>query len=187
MSYGLEDLEELFAYLSSLGVKIAIVGSTALQYHMGVRRFEEDLDLFVYEGSILDQEDRVRRDLSRKGWDIGSTELSTPKIIIRRNEREIEVEIYENIYDLYIPIEMIERAREVKIGSSMVKILLPEQYIVLKARAGREKDLEDLRVISDMIREGRLRISTSIMREMISLFEDERVILSRLRSVGIKI
>ncbi|MEL9929320.1 MAG: nucleotidyltransferase [Sulfolobales archaeon] len=187
MVYELEDLSELFSYLESLGVRLAIIGSTSLQYHMGIRKFEDDLDLFVYEGSLLLEEERLRSDLARLGWDVGLTEFSTPKVIMRRGDEEIEVELYENIHDFYIPLELIERARDITVKDHRLKILLPEQYLVLKARAGRDKDLEDLRVYSDMIKEGKLRISISLIRENASLFEEERIIISRLRSSGIKI
>lgn len=189
MEYRLEDVADLLSFLvRGLGLKIAVIGSTALYYHTGARRFSEDLDLYVYEGSIIDREESLRQYCVEKGCDVGATDLGTPKLAVKRGDEEIEIEIYENIFDFYIPIEMIEKSRDVRIGDSEIKILLPEYYIVLKARTGSEADIEKLALVSDLVRENRLRINTALVREAASLFEGEdKMILSRIRSIGIRV
>lgn len=189
MEYSLNDLTDLFNILiKELGLNIAIIGSVALYYNIGEKRFNEDLDLFIYKGSILEQEDRLREICYKKGWDFGLTEFGTPKITVRKDEYEIEIEIFENIYDFYIPQEIIERSRDIKIGDLIIKMILPEHYVVLKARTGSSKDIEKLSLIKDLVNERKLRLDLSIIRETISYFEDEeKMIISRLRSVGINI
>ncbi len=189
MSYRLEDLYEVFLYLiKELNVKIAIIGGVVINYFLGEKEFSEDLDLFIYEGSILDKESMLREYAREKSWEIGATEYGLPKISLRKNDLEIEIEIYENIYDFYIPPEIIERSRDIKVRDLDLKILYPEYQILLKARAGGEQDIEMLRVYSDLVKEGKLRISASRIREALSYFPDEeKLILSRLRSAGFNI
>ena len=189
MGYRLEDLYEVLAYIiKDLGLRVAIIGDTSIYYFLGERVFNKDLDLFVYEGSVLDKEDLLRRGASERMWEIGSTEYGTPKISVRKNDEEIEIELYENIYDFYIPQEIIEKSKDIRIRDIDLKIIYPEQHIVLKARAGGEQDIESLRVYSDMVKEGVLRLGLAKIKETASLFpEEERLILSRLRSAGFNI
>jgi len=189
MSYKLEDLHDLFLYLvKKLDLKIAIIGGVVISYFLGEKEFDEDLDLFIYEGSILDKENYLREYAHEKSWEVGSTEYGLPKISLRKNESEVEIEFYENIYDFYIPLEIIERSRDIRIRDIDLKIIYPEHQIVLKARAGGEQDIETLRLYSDLVKEGKLKISVSRIRETIMFFPDEeKLILSRLRSAGFNI
>ncbi|MGC9147875.1 MAG: nucleotidyltransferase [Sulfolobales archaeon] len=189
MSYRLEDLYDVFLYLiKKLNVKIAIIGGVVISYFLGEKEFSEDLDLFVYDGSILDKESMLRDYAREKSWEVGTTEYGMPKISLRKDDTEIEIEFHENIYDFYISPEIIERSRDIRVRDLDLKILYPEYQIILKAKAGGEQDIETLRVYSDLVKEGKLRISINRIREALSYFPDEeKLILSRLRSAGFNV
>jgi predicted nucleotidyltransferase len=125
----------VFKTLDSLDLKFVIVGNTALLYALGERVFDDDIDLFIYEGSSMAVEDDLRSIASKKGWDIGQTDMGTPSIIYKLNDQEVIIELYESFYDFYIPLEIARESRVVNIGGYYIRMVTPEQYLVLKARS----------------------------------------------------
>jgi hypothetical protein len=65
--------------------------------------------------------------------------------------------------------EFIARARAVNIGGVLVPVLSPEDLIVTKVLAGREKDLEDIRGI---LRERGAELDLARMRSLLRLLEE---------------
>lgn len=179
---------ELAAVVRALldeGLKFTIIGGTVVEVELGSRDLGDDLDVFAEEPDVLVNEESYREVSERRGWVMGQTWLGTPRILVRVGDIEVPVEFYDNLYDFYVPHSMLEGARRASIGDVRVKMIRLEDHLVLKANAGREKDLERLREIAKYVKKGKLKIDTKLIREAASEFEDEQVILRRLRDSGI--
>ena len=187
MPYSLEDLAEIMKVLNEAGVKAVVIGSTVVQLELRKKELEEDIDLFVEEPSPFIEEEFYRELASRQGWGLGQTWIGTPSLIARRAGQDIVVELYENIYDFYVPPELLERAPKKNIKGVPVRILRLEDYALLKAKAGRDEDMEDLEELAMLVKSGRLRFDRRLVRESIRFFpeEDQRLMEKRLKKVGL--
>ncbi len=190
MGYGLDDLAWIASRLQERGVRFVIIGSTVIDLELRRRSFEDDVDVFALEPSPLVEEDFYRDLASREGWELSYTALGTPKLIVKvPSGAEVIVEVYENIHDFYVPLEILERAPTKRIRGVGVRVIRPEDYIVLKAKAARDTDIEDLRIVKEYIDEGRLRIDERILRSDLELLpeEDRRLAESKLRDLGFRV
>ncbi len=188
MGYKLNDLIDIFKSLDALSLKFVVIGNTSILYALGERLFDDDLDLFIYEGSSMAVEDELRALASKKRWDIGQTDMGTPSIIYKVRDEEVIIELYENFYDFYIPIEFAEDARVMNIDGYYLKMLTPEQYLVLKARSGVEGVVEELAIYINLLKRKKLNISLNSIEKYASLFEDDKAqIIGRLRKSGLSI
>ncbi|MEB2836681.1 MAG: nucleotidyltransferase [Desulfurococcales archaeon] len=169
------------------GFKFTVIGGTVVEVELGSRDLGDDLDLFAEEPDVLVDEETYWEVAERNGWVIGQTWLGTPRILVRVGDEEVPVEFYDNLYDFYVPESMLKRARRASLGGVRVKMVRLEDHIVLKANAGRDKDLERLKEIARLVNRGKLRVNTKDLREAASEFEDEAVILRRLRDAGFKV
>jgi predicted nucleotidyltransferase len=140
MGYTIDDLAYVLGKLSSYGVRFVVIGDTVVQLALRQKKLSGDVDLFVYEPSPLVEEDFYRGIAEREGWIISSTEIGTPKLVARVNDREIVVELYENFMDIEIPEEILGEARTINLRGVKVRVLKPEHYFVLKARQGVDLD-----------------------------------------------
>ena len=169
-------------------MKFVVVGSTVVELELRRRRFEDDIDLFVFEPSPLVEEDQYLAIAEEEGWQVSYTVLGTPKFVVKMpSGEEAIVEFYENIHDYYIPLPMLERAGSKKIRGVSVKLLQLEDYVVLKAKAARETDIEDLRIIKELVDEGKLKMDQRRIRSGLETLpeEDRRIAESKLRDVGL--
>jgi len=190
MAYTVSDLAWLFRKLQQHGIRGVVVGSTVVELALRRKRFEDDVDIFALEPSPLVEEDRYREIASQEGWQVSQTALGTPKFIVKLpSGEEVIVEFYENIFDYYIPPEILEQAPRKSIGGVEVKLLRVEDYIVLKAKAARDTDIEDLRIVKEYVDEGKLKIDTRIVKRDIELLpEEERsFVVNKLREVGFQL
>jgi len=183
------ELAEVIEVLREKGIDGVIIGSTVLAVTIGAKELEDDVDLFVTSFSPTIEEQKIRDVAKELGWDLGRTGIDTLSIIARKGDKEIIIELYENIYDFYVPSHVINNARRVRISGRRLKLIRIEDYILLKARRGSEFDLEDLRVIRSMISSRELRIDEGYLKKSLLNFpeEDRSLIISRLRSVNFKI
>lgn len=184
MGHRLEDVADVVERLEDLGLKLAIIGDTSILYAAGFRTFEGDLDLYAFEGSPSASLEALSRLAEELGWDLGSTSIGTPALVVRKGDSEILVELYEPIHDFYIPRELVEGSRIVAFDGHTLRILTPEQHIVLKAREGSEDSEEKLSKYFDLFEKGQLRINVQDLRRYASLFEEERAVIFRLRKAG---
>ncbi|HID41120.1 MAG TPA: nucleotidyltransferase [Pyrodictium sp.] len=190
MAYSLKDLAWLLEKLQAKGVKGVVVGSTVIDLELRKRQFEDDIDIFVIEPSPLIEEDFYRGLAEEEGWQISYTALGTPKLVAKLpSGEEVVVELYENILDYYIPPEMLDNAPKKRIGKTEARFIRPEDYIVLKAKAAREADIEDLRIIREYIDEGKLRVDERIIKRDVELLpEDDRgFVVNKLRELGFRV
>jgi predicted nucleotidyltransferase len=184
LGFRLEDLVSVFRWLSSLGLGFVVIGDTCVYYSIGRRVFEGDVDLFVFEGSLLAVEGDIVSHADESGWDVGSTWLGTLSLVVRVGSEEVPLDLYEAVHDFYVPWEFIEGSRVIDVSGFHLKMLSPEQHIVLKARSGSEDVEEKLHGYVDLYESGSLRISLQELRRLSSLFEDQRAIISRLKKAG---
>jgi predicted nucleotidyltransferase len=184
LGFRLEDLVPIFKWLSSLGLGFVIIGDTCIYYTIGRRVFEGDVDLYIYEGSLISVEGDIISHADEVGWDLGSTWLGTPSLVVRVGSEEVSLDLYEAVHDFYVPWEFLESPRVVDISGYPLRMLSPEQHIVLKARSGSEGIDEELHEYVDLYESGDLKISIHELKKLASFFEDQRIILSRLRNAG---
>lgn len=184
MGHRLEDFVYIVERLEDLGLKLVIIGDTSILYAAGFRIFEGDLDLYAFEGSPSASLEALSSLAGELGWDLGSTGIGTPALVARSGDSEILVELYEPIYDFYIPRELVENSRIVSVDTHALRILTPEQHIVLKAREGSENSEEKLSKYYELFEKGQLKINVQDLRRYASLFDEEKTLLSRLRKAG---
>jgi len=189
LTYSRRVLRDVLVRLKESGVDGVIIGSTVLMIYLNLDEFEDDLDIFVVNFSPYSNEDLVRSIAARLGCELSQSGWGTPALYCMFNGDEVVVELHENVLDFYIPNEVIKSSREFKLLDIKVRHITLEDYIVLKARAGREHDLEDLNIISDIVRKGDLKVNINAIKDRIRwVFPDEeRLLLNRLRQAGFKV
>ena len=190
MAYKLSDLAWLLGRLQEHGVRGVVVGSTVIELELRRKRFEDDVDIFALEPSPLVEEDFYRGIAEQEGWEMSYTALGTPKLVAKLpSGEEVIVEFYENIYDYYIPQEMLEEATKKRLGKVEYRFLRPEYYVVLKAKAAREADIEDLRIIREYIEEGKLKLDGRLIKRGVELLpeEDRGFVSKKLRELGFQV
>lgn len=161
--------------LKDKGVECVVIGSDVLELIGGIKISElDDIDLFVTNTSTFLEEQLFRSIAKENNWYYSTTWLDTPKYIIPYGGREYHVELYENVYDFYIPPELLDLSVKVRLNSKVTcRSLKVEAYLILKAKAGREKDNEDLKRISELISKGKLRIDKRIIHEYLMYIPEE--------------
>lgn len=185
--YTADDLVDVLSRLKRANVEFVIIGSTVLQLALRSAEFEGDVDLFVVKPSPVAEEEFFRGLAGSNGWGVGYTDLGTPRLLAKSGSgREVTVELYENIYDFYIPEEILASARKIKLRGEALRVIRLEDYVVLKARAGREDDLRVLKEVASMSATGRLHLDKRLVEKRLELFEeDAEVIRRRLKGVGL--
>ena len=176
---------EAVRLLLESGFKFTVIGGTIVEISLKSRDLGDDIDVFAEEPSILDGEGQYYSIAEKRGWSVGQTWLGTPRLLIRAGGEEVPVEFYDNLYDFYVPESFLGRSSRVEVGGVRVKHVRLEDHIVLKANSGRPKDIDRLREIGRMIRSGRLRASERAIMEAASEFEEEPVIVRRLKEAGV--
>lgn len=190
MPYSTNCLIEVLKKLNAEGIGGVIIGSTVYALRLGVKELEDDVDIFTTTISPVLDEDVVLEVSEKIGCQVGSTEWGTPSIeCVLSSECDVVVELYENIHDFYVPQEMLEEAETLNIEGLEVRVLKVEDYVILKARAGREQDMETLSYISDLVRSKILKIDLKTLKERLNLFEkdEQKLIMRRLDTAGIKV
>jgi predicted nucleotidyltransferase len=175
----------VYSELSRRGVKAVVIGDTVVQLALEYKRLEGDLDLFVLEPSPLIEREFYENLARELAWEVSSTEIGTPALVIPLVEGHLVVELYENYMDIEVPVEIIENAEEVRICGEKVALVKPEHYLVLKARQG--VDISKLRYISELRARG--LINKKLIEQTLNLYapEERRLILERLEEAGLKL
>jgi len=187
VTYSLEDLARVLKVLVDAGVRGVIIGSTVVQLEMRSRELAEDVDIFVEEPSPFIEEDFYRELARRHNWGLGQTWLGTPSLIARMGDEEIVVELYENIYDFYVPPEVLQRAPKKNLRGVTFRVLRLEDYALLKAKAGRDEDMEDLEELATLVKSGEVKFDKRLVKESLQFFpeEDQPLMEKRLKKVGL--
>lgn len=165
-----------------------IIGDTIVDIELKRKGTESDVDLFVLGVSVLIEDDKIREFAYERGWDYGKTPIDTPRLLVPINDEQLQIDLYENIQDFFVPKDILDNAIDVKIGGYTFKSVRLEDYILLKANAFREEDEDELKTIVYLIGEGKLKIDKDYLKNHIEIFEENaNSIRERLSSVGIKI
>lgn len=184
LGFGVDVLARVLSKLLDHGIRFVVIGDTVVQLALKQRVLGGDVDLFVIEPSVVVDEDRFIKLAEDEGWLYSSTDAGTPKIIARYGDREVPLEFYENIFDVYVPLEIIERAGSISIGGVRIRLIKPEEYLVLKARQG-----VDLDKVSQYIKRLGRKVDRKLVEKTIKLFplDEQKLIENRLRSAGLRI
>ncbi len=169
------------------GFRFTVIGGSVVELALGRRDLGDDIDVFGEKPSPVVEEEEYARVAEERGWTLGQTWLGTPRLLLRAGNEEIPVEFYDNIYDFYVPEEILARAGKTRVSGVTVRMVSLEDHIVLKANAGRGSDIERLKEIARLANKGKLSVNPEKLREAASLFDDEQVILRRLRDAGFKL
>jgi len=183
MSYTLDDMVEVLSVFISYGIKFIIIGDTVVQLALKRKELTGDIDLFIIEPSIFLEEEMYKRIAEENKWDYSTTEAGTPRLVARINSREIVLELYENFMDIYIPDDIINDVKTLKIKDTKISMLNPEQYFVLKARQG-----VDLDRIAEYVKKLK-KIDYKLIKKTIEKYpeEEQQLIKERLKSIGLKL
>ena len=166
--------------LRASGIEGVIIGSTSLELAMGSRVFEGDIDLLVTSTSVLANYSVLEEFVRERGCILGATWLGTPSVTCFVESEEVLVDLYENVHDFYVPEEMIRDSVTYNVSGVEVRAIRPEDYIVLKAVAGREEDLETLRRIRDLVRGRKIRVDRRLIESRARLFAEAQAVLRRI-------
>ncbi|MCD6324404.1 MAG: nucleotidyltransferase [Desulfurococcales archaeon] len=180
-------LGEVLSNLREHGAEGVIIGSTTYQLKLGWKELQDDVDLFATSFSPSFDEDLLLEAADRLSCFVGRTSWDTPQLRCSIDDCEVIVEFYENIYDFYVPAEIVKDADEEDLDGFRAKVIKVEDYALLKAKAGRGRDLEDLRFLGDLVKSGKLKLNKDLIRDRVALFdpEDRGFILRRLHESGI--
>lgn len=185
MKYSKLDLARVYGKLMIRGVEAIIIGDTCVQLALGYAEFEGDLDLFVINPSPIAERDFFQQLAEEEGWEITTTEIGIPALIVPSSVGNLIVELYENFMDIDVPVEILEDAVEYKVEGVKIRALKPEYYLVLKARQG--VDIDKLEEYVAKLR-GR-GLNAKLVEYATSLYPkgEKEVIEERLRKVGLDI
>jgi len=75
----------------------------------------ETFDLFVISHSPIADKEVFEKLAEEAGWEISTTELGTPSLVVPVERGNLIVELYENYMDVEIPIEILEDTIEYRI------------------------------------------------------------------------
>ncbi|MCH1770961.1 MULTISPECIES: nucleotidyltransferase [Metallosphaera] len=182
--------EKIGEILSQIKEKMdfVIIGDTVVDLSLGRKGTESDVDLFPTNFSVLVEYDVLRDLADERGWDMGSTPIDTPRIVVPLGDEQLQVDFYENIQDFFVPPVVIESAEEREIGKDTFKVIKLEDYILLKANAFREEDEEELKRIVQLIGEKKLKIDLKLLKQHSEAFEENsESVRERLSSLGFKL
>lgn len=181
------EFSEAMRMLLDEGFRFTIIGGTVVEVELGSRDLGDDVDVFAESPSPVIDEEEYYRVAEERGWSIGQTWLGTPRVMVRVGDVEVPFEFYDNIYDFYVPEEILRDARKVRVGGVVARMIRVEDHLVLKANAGRGSDVERLKELARLAKKGKLRVDVERIRWAASLFDDEKGILNRLRSAGFRV
>lgn len=189
MPYSINTLAKVLGEIREVGIDFVVIGDTVVYLETKNRELEGDVDLFVTNISPFVEEENIRSIAEEHGWGFGYTDLGTPRLIVRTSEGDVVVELYENIHDFYIPEEMVQEAKKIRIRNVEVNIIHVEDYIILKARAGGPEDLEKLSKMLKFIKSKGYCLNQRILRRHILFFEpdEQQLIRSRLEGLGVRL
>jgi len=85
--------------------KFIIIGDTIVDISLKRKGTESDVDLFALDISVLVDDDKIRNFAYERGWDYGRTPIDTPRLLAPVDDDQLQVDLYENIQDFFVPKE----------------------------------------------------------------------------------
>ncbi|QKR00026.1 nucleotidyltransferase [Metallosphaera tengchongensis] len=165
-----------------------IIGDTVVDLTLNRKVTESDVDIFPINFSVLIEGDLLKSFAEERNWEVGSTPIDTPRLIVPVDDEQLQLDFYENIQDFFVPPVVVESAEEMKVGGKTFKVIKIEDYILLKANAFREEDETEIKKIIQLIGEKKIKIDLKILSEHAKDFEENaQSIRERLASIGLKL
>lgn len=185
MKYKKSKLAEVFNVLNKKNIEAVIIGDTSVQLYLNYSELEGDLDLFTVDFSPISDREKLEEIAIEQGWELTTSEMGLPALVVPLEEGYVVVEFYENYMDIEVPAKLLEDAIEYKIDSTKIKSIRPEYYLVLKARQGTDLDKLE-KYINELKRKG---LNLKLVEYAASLYpiDDQEVIYERLRGVKLGI
>ncbi|MFP3228269.1 MAG: nucleotidyltransferase [Caldisphaera sp.] len=175
---------EIIRKLLDEGIKFTVIGDTVILLNIKSEEVGEDIDLFVESPSILENEGFYEGIAEKYKWLYGRTWLNTPKITAIINNEEINLDLYDNLYDFYIPESFIKNAQRIDVNGLRIRAITIEQYLVLKSYSGKEEDIEKLKEVLIILKKNRIKIDENKIVEAAKELGEENTILRRLKEIG---
>ncbi|MEM3280742.1 MAG: nucleotidyltransferase, partial [Saccharolobus sp.] len=110
-----EKIGEVLYELQNL-TDFVIIGDTIIDITLRRKGTESDVDIFVLGISVLAEDDKIRDFAYERGWDYGRTPIDTPRLVVPIDNDQLQIDLYENIQDFYVPKEILDNAINIKIG-----------------------------------------------------------------------
>lgn len=182
-------LLEVAKALSDSGIDFVLVGSAVLPLVYNIDYEPGDLDIFIVNKStILDYE--LFEDIARRhDWDIGSTDHGTIYYEMLVSGEMLKVDLLENILDIYIPPEILEKTIRVNIDDFYIKSIKLEDLLVLKAKIATKDAEEFIAYVARLLADPKynININKKYIKDIIDLFQEKENIIDRLNKNGIYI
>jgi len=147
-----------------------IIGDTVVDLSLGRKGTESDVDLFVNDGLLIEEENLISL-CNDNGWEMGRTPIDTPRIIANIGEQQLQIDLYENLQDFFVPRVVLDSAVPMKFGNVELPVVRLEDYVLLKLNAFREEDEEELKVLINYVGQGRLKLDRTYLASHMELFE----------------
>ena len=141
------DIENLLKLLNDRNVRYVIIGAMAFPVH-GYSRITLDTDIFIEP--TQENAEKIMDALQNFGYDISDisiNDLLTKKVLIR--QYLIETDIHPFVSGVTFK-EVWENKVENKIGNVKVYFASLDDLIRMKKTAGRDKDLQDLKILEQI-------------------------------------
>lgn len=87
--------------------------------------------------------------------------------------------------DFYIPQEALDMCKKnIMVDNIDIYYVIPECWIVFKARRGSNKDMAGLAMIKQMVEEKLLTLDKTVIEKLLDLYEeDKHYIIDRLKNI----
>ena len=143
------DISSFLRRLSDHDVRHVLIGALAFP-HYGYGRSTLDVDVFI--DPSLDNAQKTLAALTAFGFDtadLSVDDLLRYKVLIR--DYRLDVDVHPFVTGVtFEPV--FQRSETASIGDVEIRVPCLDDLIVMKAAAGRPKDLEDLRVLTEIRR-----------------------------------
>lgn len=185
LKYTRKELASIFQKLYENGIDGVIIGDTSVQLYLNYSELEGDIDLFTPEFSPLASRDVLEAVAHKYGWELSSSEVGLPALVVPVEQGYLVVEFYENYMDIEVPPQVLENYVEYRINGIRVKAVKPECYLVLKARQGTDLDKLE-KYVEKLKRKG---LNLKLVELVLSLYpeEEQSLIAERLRGIKLGI
>lgn len=141
------DIENLLKLLKENKVKFVVIGATAFPVH-GYSRATLDIDIFIKKDKR--NAEHTLKSLESFGYDIGDIsveDILSKKVLIRQYLTETDIHPFVKGTDF----ETVWKNKvESEIGSTKVYFASLDDLIKMKEAAGRLKDQEDLKILTEL-------------------------------------
>ncbi|MEM1695230.1 MAG: nucleotidyltransferase [Thermosphaera sp.] len=185
MKYKRSKLADIFNVLYRWKINGVVIGDTSVQLYLNYSELEGDIDVFTLDFSPLSEREKLEEIAVEQGWELTSSEIGLPALVVPLEEGYVLIEFYENYMDIDIPMELLEDSVEYRIDATRVKSIRPEFYLVLKARQGTDLDKLE-KYLAELKRRG---FNLKLVEYAVSLYppEEQELIYERLRSVKLEV